>query len=410
MAYKTVQAFINGEAAPANYCFDMETDNEAYKKMDCIERYFVYKSTGKLISGSPDSYAYPNGARLCLKNQAVFRDLPDCDGSDGRGLLASDIYRILWHWENQKEIPHFGPSGTPVFNNAGLFGPDTMSSAQTLLNVLARKLLSRPENKDIRVFYKPGTQYCLLLLLEIYSGSLGAKFISCLKSFSGLTEYMKLYHTLGNFVLVPYGFNKFRAGKTADFFDSSLALLKSEGYRYIQPKTKEKLSDFKKEDFTKYINYFYLWDYCRPSVYCPPEPILPVSRVCAPEKESSRPPEYIIRPFFGEHSRIESLENLDALPKDTESFFKEACRRIRRRGLFMTILLRLKTEPALSPVCKSFFDYLQRDGDFLNTVHEDGFKTALEALGEMMNNCKIPKCEVSDKIRDEIHLIFTQNI
>ena len=76
----------------------------------------------------------------------------------------------------------------------------------------------------------------------------------------------------------------------------------------------------------------------------------------------------------------------------------------------MTILLRLKTEPSLSPVRKSFFDYLQKDGDFLNTVHEDGFKTALEALGEMMNNYKIPKCEVSDKIRDEIHLIFTQNI
>lgn len=396
MAYKNVQAFITGETAPAFYSFDMETDNESYKKMDCIERYFVYKSTGKSINGSPDSYAYPNGARLCLKNQAVFTDLPDCDGSDGKCLLAADIYRLLW---NQKDGTVLGPSGLPVFPGALCFGPDTMSSAQTLLNHLAREILSRPEHKNIREFFKPGTQYCLLLFLELYAGSSGAKFIQCLKSFGGLDEYMALYHTLGNFVLVPYGFNKFRAKKTADFFDSSLALLKSEGYCYIQPKTKEKLSDFKKEDFTKYINYFYLWDYCRP---------------CADgytsEAGSVRSPEYSIRPFFDEHRRIEHLENLDALPKDTESFFREASRRIRRRGLFMTILLRLKTAPALSPVCKNFFDFLQSDGLFLNTVHKDGFRTALKTLEEMMNTYKIPKCEAADKIRYETRLFLTQTL
>ena len=37
-------------------------------------------------------------------------------------------------------------------------------------------------------------------------------------------------HTVGNFVLVPYGFNRWRYSQTFDYWDKSLSILKEKGY------------------------------------------------------------------------------------------------------------------------------------------------------------------------------------
>lgn len=122
--------------------------------------------------------------------------------------------------------------------------------------------------------------------------------------------FAKLTHTLGNFVLVPYGFNAARYLPTNDYWDAALKILEEKGFE-----TKKGLL-FKKENYKRYINYFFLWDYV--------------------EKDG-----YKAKPLFGKE--IGKRARKPNGEKEITEYLQNVNRYIRRRGIFMVAMLRIAT-------------------------------------------------------------------
>lgn len=135
----------------------------------------------------------------------------DCDGNKNCDL-SFEIYNKLWQWEKYNKDSTFGKIKDSEFICD--FGGDTINSFITSY----KKSKSDLKGRDDEMF----------------------------RNFAILT------HTIGNFTLVPAGFNFYRGGKNTycDYWDLSLMHLKKEGYK-----------DFKSDDFKKYIDTFFLWDY-----------------------------------------------------------------------------------------------------------------------------------------------------
>ena len=153
-------------------------------------------------------------------------------------------------------------------------------------------------------------------------------------------------------------------GKTFDFWDSSLVWLKNDGFAYGNQLL------FDKRNFTKYINYFYLWDYVE-----------------------SVNGEYRVKPLFNSHSNIENGNVYNSLPwtnisneQDLKQFLKNACENISKRGSFMSILMRLRSadNPKLKEISDEYFNIIQ--GDFLHNVHMDGYNDAVTILLRLLEN------------------------
>ena len=127
---------------------------------------------------------------------------------------------------------------------------------------------------------------------------------------------------------------------------------------------------FDKRNFTKYINYFYLWDYVE-----------------------SVNGEYRVKPLFNSHSNIENGNVDNSLPwtnisneQALKQFLKNACENISKRGFFMSILMRLRSadNPKLKEISDEYFNIIQ--GDFLNNVHMDGYNDAVAILLRLLEN------------------------
>ena len=127
---------------------------------------------------------------------------------------------------------------------------------------------------------------------------------------------------------------------------------------------------FDKRNFTKYINYFYLWDYVE-----------------------SVNGEYRVKPLFNSHSNIENGNVDNSLPwtnisneQALKQFLKNACENISKRGFFMSILMRLRgaDNPKLKEISDEYFNIIQ--GDFLNNVHMDGYNDAVTILLRLLEN------------------------
>ena len=145
------------------------------------------------------------------------------------------------------------------------------------------------------------------------------------KFYDALREYAKLTGCLGNFVLVPKGFNDYRglAGTIRDYWDLSLHELRCD-------RSGQGWLDLVDMPFNKYINLFFLWDY-----------------VSGQKNEG-----YRARPLFKSHEAILTREKM-VLPRkadgegasdDFSEFTKNANRCILRRGAFMSTMLRISVE------------------------------------------------------------------
>ena len=138
----------------------------------------------------------------------------DCDNSNGTCDLTGEIYWKLWGAKKQGK---WGAFSVPGFSE--LWGGDTMNSFDIIYGDIVK---SNPELKNT---------------LE--------------------KEYSSIYTTLGNFVLVPRGFNGERSKETKDYWVKSLDILRQNGYE----NDKTTASFTPEKDFKKYINTFFLWDY-----------------------------------------------------------------------------------------------------------------------------------------------------
>lgn len=355
MGYDRIETFVKNEEKPYEYCLDFEYGNSAYEALNPIERYLAYKSTG--VKVDKDKQNLSNAEKFCLHSLNTYGDIPDCDGSDGRNALTLDVYKKLWNWE--KGYYSSGVISTPNFQ--GEFGGDTMNSMQTTFNALMGYALSKSENSNLRQYQK--NNYSFMDCLQIYC-NYPKELLFELQKEPDFIRFADLYHTIGNMVLVPRRFNSGRYGKTFDFWDSSLVWLKNDGFSYGNQLL------FDKRNFTKYINYFYLWDYVE-----------------------SVNGEYRVKPLFNSHSNIENGNVDNSLPwtnisneQALKQFLKNACENISKRGFFMSILMRLRSadNPKLKEISDEYFNIIQ--GDFLNNVHTDGYNDAVTILLRLLEN------------------------
>lgn len=355
MGYDRIETFVKNEEKPYEYCLDFEYGNSAYEALNPIERYLAYKSTGVKID--KDKQNLSNAEKFCLNSLNTYGDIPDCDGSDGRNALTLDVYKKLWNWE--KGYYSSGVISTPNFH--GEFGGDTMNSMQTTFNVLMGYALSKSENSNLSQYQK--NNYSFMDCLQIYC-NYPKELLFELQKETYFIRFADLYHTIGNMVLVPRRFNSGRYGKTFDFWDSSLVWLKNDGFSYGNQLL------FDKRNFTKYINYFYLWDYVE-----------------------SVNGEYRVKPLFNSHSNIENGNVDNSLPwtnisneQDLKQFLKNACENISKRCSFMSILMRLRSadNPKLKEISDEYFNIIQ--GDFLHNVHMDGYNDAVTILLRLLEN------------------------
>ena len=355
MGYDRIETFVKNEEKPYEYCLDFEYGNSAYEALNPIERYLAYKSTG--VKVDKDKPNLSNAEKFCLHSLNIYGDIPDCDGSDGRNALTLDVYKKLWNWE--KGYYSSGVISTPNFQ--GEFGGDTMNSMQTTFNALMGYALSKSENSNLRQCQK--NNYSFMDCLQIYC-NYPKELLFELPKEPDFIRFADLYHRIANMMLVPRRFNSGRYRKTFDFWDSSLVWLKNDGFSYGNQLL------FDKRNFTKYINYFYLWDYVE-----------------------SVNGEYRVKPLFNSHSNIENGNVDNSLPwtnisneQALKQFLKNACENISKRGFFMSILMRLRgaDNPKLKEISDEYFNIIQ--GDFLNNVHMDGYNDAVTILLRLLEN------------------------
>lgn len=235
------------------------------------------------------------------KNVRLF----DCDSWNGSNDLMDEIYDRLW----RNKMDKWGCS-----SSRDKFGGDTMNSFATTFNAFSDE---KSYEDSFRAYKK------------------NRKVVDKV-----LRKYAKLTGCLGNFVLVPKGFNGYRglAGTIRDYWDLSLHELRCD-------RSGQGWLDQVDMPFNKYINLFFLWDYV------------------SGKKNGG----YRVRPLFKSHEAILIREKM-VLPRkadrkrasdDFSEFTKKANRCILRRGAFMSAMLRISAEDSDS--YDKIVDYLATD-------------------------------------------------
>lgn len=308
-AYTKEKPAKPAEPVPYDYQFDFkyllgnyyitykkrEDYNDMWEKLAKCETL-----TGENIS-APDPillwYIYRKIDKKTDENEKNGR-LFDCDSWNRSNDLMDEIYDRLW----RNKMDEWGCS-----SSRDKFGGDTMNSFATTFNAFSGKesyeesFRTYKENKENR---------------EAVDNVLG--------------KYAKLTGCLGNFVLVPKGFNGYRgpASTIRDYWDLSLHELRCDqsGRGWL---------DQVDMPFNKYINLFFLRDYV------------------SGKKNGG----YRARPLFKRHEAILMREKM-VLPRRAESpkeggegasddfseFTQNANRCILRRGAFMSAMLRISAE------------------------------------------------------------------
>lgn len=136
--------------------------------------------------------------------------------------------------------------------------------------------------------------------------------------------YYSMIHCLGNFTLAPVRFDEERSKRFLSYWDLSLNELKNNGF-----------DDLKKDDFAKFINFFFLWDYVDDSAQ-------PVSILLNHKRFVQKNTNDIC----DNHQQIINGKKADVNAQmcETDSFFENAGYAINRRGLFMCLMLKFQKE------------------------------------------------------------------
>ena len=182
----------------------------------------------------------------------------DCDSSNDTCELSSDIYATLWGWnlkKKQMQVERFRVEGKTV-----LFSPDTMNTGATMLNEYVENEYD-VSSCSVRKLYE---RIVLKAVDEIseWQARKSEGLEDVLEDVFG--KFLCASGTLGNFTLVPYGFNVKRYRKVKDDWFLSLKLLEGNG-------EKEMNEDLTCEDngyiiwdnsqFAQYVNMTYQWEF-----------------------------------------------------------------------------------------------------------------------------------------------------
>ena len=306
------------------------------KEVSCgRDKAFYRKRLDELRSLNGDS---------ALINFLKYKGLPkfcdfDCDGTTRKDYLKQgyyswfprEIYRTLWNWQDlcrvedvefkYATIKQFGMS---CYGHAIKMGPDTMNSFWITFSaylIAHYRDTYRWNNFKNTVFFKEGENGKqrdradrIKELVEADENYVRSDKIK---------EFAKFTHTLGNLVLVPAGYNGYRGTQPCikDYFDLSLAnlLYGWGGNHYLGEDYEER-----KQNYIKYINTFFLWDYVDENYEAIP--------LCASHKKQ-----------LETQRRTGKLEAKGVLPERDEIDYicSNINNRIHRRSLFMIAMLRI---------------------------------------------------------------------
>lgn len=245
---------------------------EAFDFKDLMEEH--YRGRWLRLQSSLEKMTHSNDQiekwYLYRTADSEFKSLFDCD----RCELVNEIYRLIWSVSKQ-------------------LGPDTI-------------------NSFARTFgHSAGGSY------QAAYGS----YIDGNENLSVFSEFAKWTSCIGNYVLVPAGYNKYRGGGCMkDYWDLSLHNLKynCDGKNWLED------VGFR---FEQYVNIFFLWDYVR-----------------------CEGGEYKVKRLFREDAALWEAdtsfpyENVFPAKEEVPVFLKNVNQYIKNRGIFMVKMLKISLE------------------------------------------------------------------
>lgn len=227
-----------------------ENIDEFLKDPNPVEYDFKYQ-LGQKIKGVKKPFKKENGYQMlgCTNTiERLFRYKDynytynfDCDGNKNC-QLSLDIYEKLWNQQNN--------AGSKERKKADEESSKEPQKAERPKSYKGLSINSH-NNFDKNIIFSPDTmnsfvkRYREITESDEYSG-----FESVNEAYDKLSRFAVLTHTIGNFCLVPKGFNTHRNAMQNDFWDLSLLELKTKGFKKFKP-----------EHFKQYIDTFFLWDY-----------------------------------------------------------------------------------------------------------------------------------------------------
>lgn len=218
--YQNVQEFVWSKD-PETYNFVEDTQDQmtaeadkVYHKMSEYDKYFAYRAVYH-YNKVHNTYLISDSA-ICnvLKFVERAKAMKMLD-PDNHSQLLQQIYRQLWPSLAEK----------PYMTEEDRIASDTMTSAQTTVNSLLKKLLDVYAVQKMEEIYKNGRGFastnCSIVLA---ANNKETGFYNELDdNFPALKNFLALYHTLGNYCPVPVGFNAARSnGGRHDYWDLSL--------------------------------------------------------------------------------------------------------------------------------------------------------------------------------------------
>lgn len=176
--------------------------SDEYKNLkDPFKKYFIYKLS------SPDS-AYKEWDKKFKEDNPYWRELKD---PDTQSTLLQEIYGLLWPDLVDKCF----------MKEKNYIYADTMNSVQTTLVQIMKDI--DKEKEILGNLVKRKRNYSANYSIALYSKTEEAgEFVKELRCFNGLENLIRYYHTIGNFLPVPYGFNSLRYRRTQDYWDLTL--------------------------------------------------------------------------------------------------------------------------------------------------------------------------------------------
>ena len=336
----TLEEFLN-QTNPEEYDFKREMRSYYEKNSDNVQKKMkMSESDFKLFL---DKMPYANNIDISGVKQWISYKTSDeiwtgkrfdCDNSNLTCELSEKIYQSLWGWH----------SGRNTFRRATWFdccllGGDTINSFATTYKQNKLSDETNTENED------------------------------------ELNQYAKEVGWIGNFTLIPARCNGKRgiSPDIKDYWDLTLFAL-SKNYM-------PDIVTFTEQQFTQYVNIFFLWDYMK----------------------SAKEP----APLFDRHMSLLSGEKWGAstglvLPKgkkEINDFLTKTNRLIRRRGTFMVAMLRIATK--YKDDYKKIMEYLCKPETMISNCENaceqlSGMLELSDAAKKLISETK-KKIEISQK-------------
>ena len=208
---KTITEYLQND--PVFYDFSDDcTQSAAYQAKKGYEKYFIYRSP------KPDGKEiYPAAVAAIEKNYQLYGKVSDPDAESN---LLQNIYSLLWP-EIQEEKSGYMMYKDRKSREDRIYS-DTMTSCQTVLNNYVKSRMPEAlERYDAKYVSN-------LMCIELYETD--AAFKKLLEESEDLEHFIKVYHTLGNYIPVPYGFNSARSGYFGSHDSWDLTLMKIKEY------------------------------------------------------------------------------------------------------------------------------------------------------------------------------------